>query len=267
MKLLILSVEEQPEIERLKEEAKKSGHGVEVKSPEKSTERVLPSFTHVLVRAVKGAGEAAKEIAMKARSLGLRVVDERLATGKGFNKAAIYSILKKNGFSVPETIAFEEKNFPAIRKFQGKEVIIKDVKGKRGQDVFKVNKPELELFSQRLDKSKKYLAQEFLRIDKELRVLVVGTKVVGGFSKQSSNWKKNIAAGATPVKEQLSVEIKNASVKAASITKTEIAGIDLALVGGKIFVLEVNRAPGFIGFEKATGKNAAKEIIQYVASK
>ena len=41
MKLLILSVEEQPEIERLKEEAKKSGHGVEVKSPEKSTERIL----------------------------------------------------------------------------------------------------------------------------------------------------------------------------------------------------------------------------------
>jgi glutathione synthase/RimK-type ligase-like ATP-grasp enzyme len=102
-------------------------------------------------------------------------------------------------------------------------------------------------------------------VEKELRVLVVGKKVLGGFKKLSADWRHNVARGAIPVKEKLSAQEKKVALKAAQATKMEIAGVDLALSKGKHYVFEVNRSPQFKGFQKAhPDLNIAKEIVKYL---
>jgi ribosomal protein S6--L-glutamate ligase len=44
----------------------------------------------------------------------------------------------------------------------------------------------------------------------------------------------------------------------------DVAGVDLVESRNGYLVIEVNSAPGFEGFEKATGKNVASEILRYV---
>jgi glutathione synthase/RimK-type ligase-like ATP-grasp enzyme len=47
----------------------------------------------------------------------------------------------------------------------------------------------------------------------------------------------------------------------------EVAGVDLLFGKEGFLVCEANSAPGFEGFEHATGINVAKEIIDYAKSK
>ena len=43
----------------------------------------------------------------------------------------------------------------------------------------------------------------------------------------------------------------------------EIAGVDLLFDGDGYSVCEVNSAPGFSGFEQATGLNVARDILEH----
>ena len=61
---------------------------------------------------------------------------------------------------------------------------------------------------------------------------------------------------------------KELAEKAAQITKTEIAGVDIIInkETGELYILEVNPAPQFEGLEKYTGVNVAVTIIEYFES-
>ena len=55
--------------------------------------------------------------------------------------------------------------------------------------------------------------------------------------------------------------------KAAKITQTEFAGVDLIKSKGKYYLIEVNRAPQFKGFREYTKINPCPEIIDYLEKK
>jgi glutathione synthase/RimK-type ligase-like ATP-grasp enzyme len=52
---------------------------------------------------------------------------------------------------------------------------------------------------------------------------------------------------------------------ASKATKRELAKVDIAQKGNELYVLEVNRWPGFQSFEKLTGYNVAGEFVRYLA--
>lgn len=263
MKLLIVSNEAQFETKRLVEEAKALGVFVELKRPKKFS---LKKFSHILFRQIQGNEKNAIVLAKKALEQGLVVVDRRLALDGSHNKKFNYSRLKKAGFFVPKTFLLSEMTKKKLDSFSSSFVVLKPLLGKRGQNVFRVRKKNFFEFAKKFA-GKDFLAQEFVFIEKELRVFVVGKKVLGAIESRSKNWIHNFSRGAKAVPHRITRKTRNAALRAAAAVNTEVAGVDLAFTRKGVFVLEVNRSPGFKFFERATGKNVAGEIIKYVLGK
>ncbi|MFH1544956.1 MAG: RimK family alpha-L-glutamate ligase [archaeon] len=269
MNIAIVSVEEQYENKRIKEEAEKRGHKAEIFSPDELIAEVggRKRFDAVLFRPMKGKAVLSRALATTFFSQNSVVVDERIAFTTGRDKFNNYWGFFNAGLHVPKTIVLNPKAIEEVKTFSSKEIVVKDISGKRGSDLFKCKKEELHSLMKKLDKEKNYIIQEFIPIEKELRILVVGDKVLGAFSKETCDWKHNIALGAKPIPFPLTEELKEIALKAAKSVQLEITGVDVALSKGKWFVLETNRSPQFKGFESATKINVAEEIVKYLEEK
>ncbi|MBT4334757.1 RimK family alpha-L-glutamate ligase [archaeon] len=118
----------------------------------------------------------------------------------------------------------------------------------------------LEVFKQ------PYIIQEFIDTGAEdIRAIVVGNRVVAAMKRraQSGELRANIHAGGDGIPYMLSSSAENLAIRSAKAIGAEISGVDL-LEGAKMNVLEVNLSPGLQGITKATGKNIAGKIAQYL---
>ena len=263
-KLIVLCNEKQYEVTRIKEEALKRNIRVCVTSTEAFTEDLLTGGSFLLIRSVTGALKEAKEIAKKAHARGLAVFDRKFLTDKFYNKMTAYEEMKKAGFFLPRVIKLNNQTIHTIKKeFVSDDVVVKRFIGKRGKHIFRTKKDKLKEFYEKLPKGK-YLAQEFIEIEKELRVIIIRNKFFGAAEKKSGHWKKNLSREGSAKPARISRKIKDACEKAAKLFDVDIAGIDVGLSKNKIFIIEVNRSPGFRQFEKGTKKNVAKEIVKSV---
>ena len=103
----------------------------------------------------------------------------------------------------------------------------------------------------------------------DLRVFVVGDKVLGAMKRRAKDgsFKANITRGGVGENYTLTPEIEDMALRVARSLDLEVAGVDLLFGKEGFLVCEANSAPGFEGFEHATGINVAKEIIDYARSK
>ncbi len=173
-------------------------------------------------------------------------------------------------------IVFNEKGAKsAIDKFTYP-VIVKTSAGRQGRGVYlcrsfdEVKKAIDEIHQTGV---KAVVIREFVPNDGDLRIFTVGYKAIGAMKRvptREGEFRSNISQGGRGEKFELDnySEIKEIAEKAAEISKTEIAGVDIIInkETGKPYILEVNPSPQFEGLEKYTGVNAALEIIKYFES-
>ncbi len=268
MKIAVVSAEKQFEIDRIREECIKRNHEFKFFFPD----MIQPSFSSakyfdvVLFRALKGFSVEGRAAALSFFSSGSKIVDEKLVSMLGRNKFTNYFCFIKAGLNIPKTFFLNPKTIYSLPFSDSDWIVLKDLEGKRGEGVYKIRFSDLHSFLPSI-KGKFFLVQEFIRFEKELRVLVVGNNALGAFEKQSTDWKKNIAQNAFSVPFDLTKEISDIAVKASNSAGLEIAGVDLGLFNGKWFVLETNRSPLFRAFEETTGINAAGKIVDYLEKK
>jgi RimK family alpha-L-glutamate ligase len=266
MKLLILSAETGSyECRRLEEEALHLGFSVELKRPFE-VDINSAECDVLLVRSIRGELEKAREIAGFFLNKGVTVVDEKMALGRGFTKMGQYVLFKKNGLFAPVTMHFS-KALLHMEKFKSEYLVVKPLRGKKGENLFKVKKSEFGVFANELENPQSFLVQDFVPIKREYRLITVGNKVLGAFEKVTEHWIHNISRGAVSVKTVVSPEIEETALKAAKLAGNEICGIDLGVTENGFFVIEANRSPGFEAFEKTCNLNVAKEIIEYLKEK
>jgi RimK family alpha-L-glutamate ligase len=138
-----------------------------------------------------------------------------------------------------------------MEKF-GLPLVAKDLYSQRGRGVFLIKKRKD--FDELVAKSpdSKFLFQKYINKKEEFRVLVLGGKI-GSYERKTSTdpneFRNNVSLGA---KEdfmeinQIADDVKNISIKSAKVLKIEVAGVDITVdTEGKVWVLEVNRGPGF----------------------
>jgi len=96
--------------------------------------------------------------------------------------------------------------------------------------------------------------------------LVVGGRVLGAMKRkaQLGRFRANVHQGALVEPYKLTEDLEWLALQAAEIMGLDIAGVDLVESRNGYLVIEVNSAPGFEGFEKATGINVAAETLRYV---
>jgi [lysine-biosynthesis-protein LysW]--L-2-aminoadipate ligase len=90
--------------------------------------------------------------------------------------------------------------------------------------------------------------------DRDIRVIVIGGRVVGAVHRRGERWRSNVALGAVTEPCQVTPVLAELARAAAEAVGADIAGIDL-LTGddGRLLVLEVNSGVEFSGFHRVMG--------------
>jgi len=112
------------------------------------------------------------------------------------------------------------------------------------------------------------IVQEFIEEANgaDLRVFVVGDKVVGAMKRQAreGEFRSNLHRGGTAKKVKLSRNEELTALGAAKSLGLGVCGVDLLQSSRGPLVLEVNSSPGLEGIEGATNYNVAREIIKFI---
>ena len=184
------------------------------------------------------------------------------------------------GIKQPKTVLVNdpEKAVLAFDKLDSKfPVIMKTLRGSKGVGVlFVESEKSLDSIVQLIykqDEDTDLLLQEYIPTDYDVRVLVLGGKVLATMKRPviEGDFRSNVSQGSKPEKIKLTeIEIE-ASLLAAKAVNGVWTAVDFIPSKNREkdppFVIEVNSSPGTEGIEEASGQNISKEIIQFFANK
>ena len=109
-----------------------------------------------------------------------------------------------------------------------------------------------------------FYVQEFVpKPERDLRVFVVGDRVVAGMYRRSSDWRTNAARGGSTEPLPISPELAELSLRAASAVGGGVLAVDLMEAPSGLVVHEVNPTPEFKALTAATGADVAGAIVDY----
>ncbi|NDF12486.1 MAG: 30S ribosomal protein S6--L-glutamate ligase [Proteobacteria bacterium] len=112
------------------------------------------------------------------------------------------------------------------------------------------------------------LVQEFIKEAKgtDIRCFVVGDKVVATMKRvaKEGEFRSNFHLGATVMPVDITDEERKMAIQACKAMGLNVAGVDIIRSKKGPLVLEINSSPGFEGIEKATGKDIAGKIIEFI---
>ncbi len=274
-----------PEVQVLTNELKKRGYEVQYLIPstvkvkvniskfekqfEKQFENLEPK--RVLVRGF-GANVTQKiffrlDILRAIEEYGIRLINSRESLEIASDKFLTSVFLEKHNIQTPKTIICEDPH-DALQMYEelGGDVILKPLFGSKGIGISRLNDKG---FAENVIISLGHLnevfyLQEFIEhYNRDIRIFVIGNKAIAGMYRVSDNWKTNVYAGAEVKPIELTDELERLAVKAAQVTKTEIAGVDILESEDGYYVIEVNSIPGFTALQKVTDINIPEQIITY----
>ena len=156
-------------------------------------------------------------------------------------------------------------------------VIMKTLSGSKGVGVlFIESEKALDSIVQLIykqDEDTDLLLQEYIPTDYDVRVLVLGGKVLATMKRPviEGDFRSNVSQGSKPKKIKLTELEIEASLLAAKAVNGVWTAVDFIPSKNREkeapFVIEVNSSPGTEGMEEASGQNISKEIIQFFADK
>ncbi|MEM2583906.1 MAG: RimK family alpha-L-glutamate ligase [Thermoproteota archaeon] len=100
--------------------------------------------------------------------------------------------------------------------------------------------------------------------DWDLRILVLGERVIAVMKRTSGKPVTNISQGGVGSSFEASEEIKELAIKASAAVKCEFAGVDISIKEGNAFILDVNPQPDFKGVEESLKINVARKLIEHL---
>lgn len=191
---------------------------------------------------------------------------------KSRDKLQSLQLLSREGLGMPRTVFsnYTRDSQAVVSLIEHTPIILKLLEGTQGVGVVlaetrKAAASVLEAFN---GLEARVVLQEFIDEAQgaDLRVLVVDGQVVGAMKRQAKEgeFRSNLHRGGTAKVINLSPDEETAAVKAATAMGLGVAGVDLLQSDRGPLILEVNSSPGLEGIEKATGKDIATSIIEYV---
>jgi len=95
--------------------------------------------------------------------------------------------------------------------------------------------------------------QEYLPIDRDMRVVVIGGNVVHAYWRKSpeGEFRTNVACGGEILLEKVPSEALELALQTAAACKWNDVGIDICCYEGRFYVIEANMKYGKEGFRKA----------------
>lgn len=274
------------QFQRLKTEGEKRGHtlsccrGKEVRfvfgqelSLQLNDQRV-DDFDLIRFQAVSEHKDLWNVVAYTALSKHIPIVDKNFLT-----KPKIQSLLSES--IMAHTMNIREPKSTAVYSLENALLeaqqysfpfVIKTISSRKGRGVALVrSQADIEKFfvEQSSQEKTAILLREYIPNMGDLRVLVVGNKVIGAMARHPSQgeFRANISQGGTGSLFDIATrpDIAEMALKATKIKGLDIAGVDIMIhkETQEAYLLEVNSSPQIVGFEKYTGINLAEKFIQF----
>ncbi len=207
-----------------------------------------------------------------AEAAGVRVVNSPRSIEIAVDKYLTTVRLQEAGLLVPITVACQTAE-QAMQHFEslGSDVVVKPLFGGEGRGITRVADEAIAL---RTFKALEqigaviYLQQFIEHEGYDLRLFVLGKKVLGMRRRHPNDWRTNISRGAIAEPLEVTEQLANLAHQAAAAVGTCLAGVDL-LPGkdGQLYALEVNAVPGWRALAKATNTDVASKVIQWLEDK
>ncbi|HEV3004550.1 MAG TPA: hypothetical protein VGX78_08810, partial [Pirellulales bacterium] len=148
------------------------------------------------------------------------------------------------------------------------DVVLKPLFGAEGRGITRLNDEALALraFKMLEQLGAVLYLQEFVPHEgADLRLLVVGSRVLGMRRRNPLDWRTNISRGAKAEPLEVTHELAELAHRAADSVGAPLAGVDL-LPGtdGRLYAIEVNAVPGWQALARALKLDVARLVLEYV---
>ncbi|MFX0555963.1 RimK family alpha-L-glutamate ligase [Maribacter sp. CXY002] len=271
---------------RLKEEAEKLGHYVEVIDHTKCSVALGSAFPKIYFMG-EDIGRAydaiIPRIGAKVTKHGVAIVKQfemngvfsaarSLSISRARNKIKTLQILAGKGIPIPYTLfSINPDNIQEqIDALGGAPVIIKIQEGTQGLGVIlaETTKSARSIIDTFYKMDTSILIQEYIAESngEDIRIIVIGLKVVASMKRISiqDEFRSNVHRGGTVQKVKLTSKEKEIAINAAKYLGLGVAGVDILRSKKGPLLIEVNASPGLQGIESATGVNVARAVIEFV---
>ena len=204
--------------------------------------------------------------------MGVYPLNESVAISRSRDKLRSMQLLSRKGVGLPVT-GFANKPDDIndlIKMVGGAPLVIKLLQGTQGIGVVLAEtksaaKSVIESF---LGLKASVLVQQFIKEagGADIRCFVVGEKVVAAMKRQGAEgeFRSNIHRGGSASLVTISAEERKTALRAANTMGLNVCGVDILRSENGPVVMEVNSSPGLEGIEKATEKDIAGTIIQFM---
>ncbi|MCD9491578.1 30S ribosomal protein S6--L-glutamate ligase [Photobacterium phosphoreum] len=204
--------------------------------------------------------------------MGVYAVNESIAISCSRDKLRSMQLLSRKCIGMPVT-GFASKPDDVkdlLDMVGGAPVVIKLLEGTQGIGVVlaetrKAAESVIEAF---MGLKANIMVQEYIKEagGADIRCFVIGDKVIAAMKRQGAEgeFRSNLHRGGSAALVKITPEERKTAVAAAKIMGLSVAGVDLLRSERGPLVMEVNSSPGLEGIEKATGKDIAGMIIEYI---
>ena len=216
-------------------------------------------------------------LAQRLEQAGMAVINSSETIRVCDDKVLTCLALEKGGYAIPKTIALplafhgetpSDAFVDSAADVLGWPMVVKQVNGSLGEGVALVQN-KAELYETVRGAEGRCLLQAFVAASagRDVRVLVVGDKVLGAMQRVGTDFRSNAALGGKALPYALSDEEKKHCVAIAKTLGLDYCGIDLLWGEKEKPVCEVNSNAFFQTFEQTTNINVAREYARYVVGK
>lgn len=204
--------------------------------------------------------------------MGVFPLNESVAIGRSRDKLRSMQLLSRKGIGLPDTaFAHDPKQSEKVLQLVGgAPAIIKLLEGTQGIGVVlgeteQSAKSVIEAFR---GVKVNILVQQFIKEagGSDLRCFVIGDKVIASMQRQGAEgeFRSNLHRGGKATMVKTTKEERDTARAAAKAMGLNVCGVDLLRSDTGPVVMEVNSSPGLEGIERATGKDIAGMIIEFM---
>ncbi|MBF0281428.1 MAG: 30S ribosomal protein S6--L-glutamate ligase [Zetaproteobacteria bacterium] len=204
--------------------------------------------------------------------MGVYPLNESVAITRSRDKLRSLQLLARKGIGLPITGFARNPDDveDLIKTVGGAPLVIKLLEGTQGIGVVLAETKQaaesvIEAF---MGLNVNILVQEFIKEagGADIRCFVIGDKVVAAMKRQGKEgeFRSNLHRGGTAELIRITPQERATAVRAAKIMGLNVAGVDILRANHGPVVMEVNSSPGLEGIERATGKDVAGMIIQFI---
>jgi ribosomal protein S6--L-glutamate ligase len=179
--------------------------------------------------------------------------------------------LQAAGLLTPRTIVCQTFD-DAMAAFEslGQDVVVKPLFGSEGRGIARITDEALaeRAFKMLVQLGAALYVQEFIPHEGcDLRLLVIGKRVLGMRRRSALDWRTNVSRGAVGEPLEVTPELADLALRSAAAVDAQIAGVDLLPTrDGQLYALEVNAVPGWKALAKALHVDVARLVLDHVAA-